>query len=87
MLIGNRYHFHRATLAVREGSERRLLQVIPVGSVVTVSSLSEDGRFMGVHWGGVTLMLFTQDFVERARAVEILPIPGEPFLAANPFVN
>ncbi|GEM_PF-3958884 len=79
MLIGRRYCFHKATLSVRESDDRRCLQMIPVDSIVSVSSFSEDGRFVWVDWEGARLMLFREDFVERTALVEALPIP-ERFL-------
>jgi hypothetical protein len=80
MLIGNRYRFQRTTLAVRESSERRLLY-IPAGSIVSVSSFSEDRRFVRLDWERSEVAVFTQDFVERTVLAEALP-PSEYLFAA-----
>jgi hypothetical protein len=82
MLIGNCYRFQKRTLAIRENSERRLLH-IPAGSIVSVSSLSEDGRFVRLEWEGTELAVFTQDFVERTLLVQVPP-PSEHFRSLYP---
>lgn len=83
MLIGRRYCFRKATLSVRESGHRRCLQMIPVDSIVVVSSFSEDGRFVCVDWEEARLMLFREDFVERTALVEALPIPERFFFVAT----
>lgn len=82
MAIGSLYRFHKATLAVREDGERRLLHMIPVDAVVCLASFSMDARFVCVDCEGFRLMLFTQDFVERSSFVEAGQI-SEHFLAAG----
>ena len=85
-MIGNRYRFERATLAVRESSERRLLY-IPAGSIVLVSSFSEDGQFIRVEWERDELAVFTQDLVERTVLIEARPPSENFFVAIRPTVH
>jgi hypothetical protein len=85
-MIGNRYRLERATLAVRESSERRLLY-IPATSVVLVSSLSEDGQFIRVKWEREELAMFTQDLIERTALIEARPRSENFFVATTPTVH
>jgi hypothetical protein len=86
-LIGNRYHLGKPTLGVRESSKRRLLHLLPVDSIVSVDSFSEDGRLVRVNWEGVDLTLFTQDLDERATLVEAQEIPERFFVTASSVIH
>ena len=86
-MIGHRYRLGKPTLGVRESSERRVLHLLPVDSIVLVDSFSEDGRLVRVNWEGVDLTLFTQDLVERATLVEAHEIPERFFVTASSAVH
>lgn len=85
MSIGSFYRFQRATLAVREGGERRLLHMIPVDAVVCLASFSMGGRFVCVDCEGIGLMLFREDFVARTTFVGAGEM-SEDFSAACPAI-
>jgi hypothetical protein len=86
-LIGNRYRLGKPTLGVRESRERRLLHLLPIDSIVSVDSFSEDGRLVRVNWEGMELTLFTQDLVERAVLVKALEITERFFVTASSAIH
>jgi hypothetical protein len=86
-LIGHRYCLGKPTLGVRESSERRVLHLLPIDSIVSVDSFSEDGRLVRVNWEGVDLTLFTQDLVERAVLVEAPEITERFFVTASSAIH
>lgn len=79
-MIGYRYRIAKPTVGVRESSKGRVLYNLPLDSIVSVRSFSEDGRSVHIDSDGVSLTLFTQDIVERTTLVKA-PEIAESLLA------
>jgi hypothetical protein len=54
-MVGNRYRVSKPTVGVRESCNGRVLHTLRLGSIVSVNSLSEDGRSVHVDSAGVNL--------------------------------
>jgi hypothetical protein len=68
-LIGHRYRIKKPTVGIRETCKGRVLHILPLNSIVWVTSFSEEGRSVHVDSAGVSLTLFQRDLVERATLV------------------
>lgn len=68
-MVGNCYRLTKSTVGVRESKQGQVLHKLLTDSMVSVHSLSEDGRSVQVDAAEVSLTLFTQDLVRFATLV------------------
>jgi hypothetical protein len=65
-----RYRLGRDTRAVQFEDGAKGFVLIPEGALLTVDSLDAAGRLVKVRWGSQVLLMFWQDLLERAAAVD-----------------
>ena len=82
-MIGHRYRIKKPIVGIRETCQGRVLHTLPLDSIVSVTSFSEEGRSVHVDSAGVSLTLFKRDLVERATQVEAPEISESSSVAAR----
>ena len=82
-MIGHLYRIKKPIVGIRETCKGRVLYTLPLDSIVSVHSFSEEGRSVGVDSAGVSLTLFKRDLVERATLVEAQEISESSSVAAR----
>ena len=70
-MIGDKYCFKRATLAIIVVDGHNIPMTVPVGGTVEVIDADINGnRLVDVLWDGERIMMFTVDLRERGELVK-----------------